>query len=222
MESIPRFETLDKRLGYFFRRGSNLLVLGPPMSGKKFFSKTFAYRGLLDGEACIFTCTNDTAENESKQFNEFGYDVKQFEAEGSLVYVDFYSKTIGLKCEEKKHVKYVSSMMDLTAYNVAVRDLTVEFWRKRKPIRLVFDSVTALLLYNEIRTVIRFLHILFGRLKNLKAISLFLVEEGMHSHEVIVTLTSMVDGVIETKNKNEKHYVKVKSETLSLEWIPLT
>ena len=218
---VTGFKVLDEKLSGFFGRGKNILVFGPPMSGKKFFSKTFVYRGLLNGEACIFTCTNNTAEGESRQFTEFGYRVGEFEEEGLLVYVDFYSKTVGLKCEEKKHVRYVSSMMDLTGYNVAVRDLTAKFWREEKPVRLVFDSVTPLLLYNEPRTVMRFLHILFGRLKSLNIISLFLIEEGMHSSEVIVTLTSMVDGVIETKNEDGKHYVRIKSEASDSGWVSL-
>jgi len=36
---VTGFKVLDEKLSGFFGRGKNILVFGPPMSGKKFFQK---------------------------------------------------------------------------------------------------------------------------------------------------------------------------------------
>ena len=212
---------MNEKFNKIFQRGNNILVLGPPLSGKKTFSKRFIFDGLTKGEAGIFTCTNNTAEEESEDFFKLGFNVKSFEEKNLLVYVDFCSRNVGLKCEDTSNVRRLTSMMDLTGYNVAVRDFVVKFWKEGKPVRLVFDSVSTLLLYNELKTVVRFFHVLFGKLRNAGAIGLFLVEEGIHSTEVLTTLTSMVNAFIEIKTENEKNYVKIRAESLNFGWFPL-
>ncbi|RLI26591.1 MAG: hypothetical protein DRO52_02330 [Candidatus Hecatellales archaeon] len=212
------FSVLDEKLGWFFKRGRNFLVVGAPMSGKKLFSRRFLYQGLLQDEAGVLTCASNSAEKEKQSFAELGMDTSKFEEEGLLVYVDFYSKTVGLPCSESSYIKYVSSLMDLPGYNVIIRDLTTQFWRREKPLRLVFDSISTLLLYNEVKTVVRFLHVLFGRLRSVGAISLILVEEGSHPAEAMASLASIADGILETKAEEGKYYLRARSELGGLEW----
>jgi len=214
------FKPLDEKLDGGLDRGMNVIVLGSPLSGKKIFSKEFLYTGLLEGEACILTCTGNMAEEEHKRFEQLGMNVSEFEEKGLLRYIDFYSRTTGLQYEEKPYIKRISSIMDLTGYNVAIRDLIAEFWRQEIPMRMIFDSVSTLLLYNKFNTVARFLHALLGRLKSVGVISLYLVEEGAHEKDEITTLIAMMDGLIEMKVEDDKRFLRFKSEQKRIDWIP--
>jgi len=213
------FQPLDEKLGGGLCRGCNFLVVGSPLSGKRIFSRRFLCSGLVNGEACVLTCTRSPAEEEHNQLRDMGLDVAEFEEKGTLYYLDFYTRTTGLEYEEKPYVKRIPSIMDLTGYNVAIRDLITKFWRKEVPMRMVFDSLSTLLLYNKFNAVARFLHALLGRLRVVKATSLFLLEEGAHPNEEVTTLMAMMNGVIEMKVEGEKRFVRYKSERERTDWI---
>ena len=215
------FRLLDERPESIIRRGSVILASGPPLSGKRIFAKRFAYAGLQSGECCIFTCTNNPAEEERREFAEYGMDVSEFESAGTMAYIDFYSRGAGIKCDETELIKRVASLMDLTGYNVALRDLLTKFWRMEKPIRIVFDSLSTLLLYNDARTVTRFLHMMLGKLRSVNATSLLVLEEGAHPPEILTIIKSMANALIEFKeDERGAQYLRVRSESAFLDWMP--
>ena len=85
--------------------------------------------------------------------------------------------------------------------------------------RLLFDSVSTLLLYNPFQTVSRFLHILFGKLRAMKVTSLFLLEEEAHERSVVVTIMGMCNGVLRVKSEDGKRLIKYESETSRMNWV---
>lgn len=221
--SFERIETgckvIDEKVGGF-RRGAIILVLGPPMGGKRDICRNFIARGLRLGDGCIVSCTNATAEQEHEEFKRIlGSDADKFLSEGRLAYIDLFSATIGLPLEEKQYIKRIPSASDLTSYNVALRELLLSMQRKELKMRLVFDSVSTLLLYNPFQTVSRFLHILFGKLRAMKVTSLFLLEEEAHERKVVVTIMGMCNGVLKVKSENEKRLIKYESEVSQTNWI---
>jgi len=220
--SFERVETgcrvIDEKIGGF-RRGAIILVLGPPMGGKRDVCRNFIARGLKLGEGCIVSCTNATAEQEHEEFKRIlGSDIDKFLEEGRLAYIDLFSSTIGLPLEEKQYIKRIPSASDLTSYNVALRELLSLMQRKRLKMRLLFDSISTLLLYNPFQTVSRFLHILFGKLRAMNVTSLFLLEEEAHERSVMVTIMGMCNGVLRIKYEDGKRLIKYESETARIDW----
>ena len=45
-----------------FEKGSNIILYGPPMSGKSLFTTQFAINAILNDEVVIFVTTNETYE----------------------------------------------------------------------------------------------------------------------------------------------------------------
>ena len=119
------YKPLDEKLSGGFDRGDNILLFGPPIAGKKVFARKFILAGLESGEACIVSCTNTTAEDESRTFRKLGVDVSEFEEKGLLVYLDFYSRLIGAPAADKPFVRRIPSIIDLASFNVALREFTV-------------------------------------------------------------------------------------------------
>lgn len=210
---------LDEKIGGL-KRGSVLLLLGPPLGGKKLFARKFIARGLELGEGCIVSVTNNTAEKEYENLKALmGEKADRFLKDGTLVYIDLYSRVIGIPAEEKPYFKRIPSVVDLASYNVALREVLSKMVLKEVQMRLVFDSISTLLLYNPFQTVSRFLHVLFGKLKAMNVVGLFLLEEEAHDKSQVTALLGMCDGVITVKMKNGGKLVKYEAEGVSLEWI---
>jgi len=213
------YEPLDEKLSGGFDRGANILLFGPPIAGKRVFARMFILTGLKSGEACIMSCTNSTAEEESRTFRRLGVDIGEFEEKGLLVYLDFHSRLIGASVTDKPFIRRIPSIIDLASFNVALREVLTEFHRKGLPIRLVFDSISTVMLYNPFQTVSRFLHVTLGRLKSLGSTSLLLLDEGAHSPSDIVTIKGMVDAVVTIKTRNGSRYLKYESEIHNVDWM---
>ena len=215
-------EPLDSKLTGGVLRGENILLMGPPLAGKRYFSRLFLYTGLQDGEAAILCCTNNTAEGEREAMAKMGLDVSKFEEEGRIAYLDFYTRILGAPLKDKANIRRLPSVMDLASFNLALREFTASFLAKELHIRLVFDSVSTLLIYNPFGMVSRFLHLVFGRLKMYKATSLFLLEEGSHSQSEVNTIVSMVDAVIRVRHDEDvnERLIRYESERVTTDWMP--
>jgi len=212
-------EKLDEKIGGL-RRGDIVLVLGPPLGGKKIFSRSFIAEGLREGESCILCCTNSTAEQEHEALKSLlEEDVDKLLEEGFLAYIDMFSGTIGLSLEERPYLRRIPSVVDLASFNVALREILSSMNRKERKIRLVFDSISTILIYNPFQTVSRFLHILFGRLKSSKVTSLFLLEEEAHEKSMVATIIGICDGVLRIKSENDVKLLKYESEIVRTDWI---
>jgi len=210
---------LDEKLGGF-RRGEIVLLLGPPLSGKKLFSRRFIVEGLRSGEGCVVCCANSTADEEKRSLEEvYGGGVSKLMEEGRLVFIDLFSATMGFTLEEGRGVKTIPSLSDLASYNVALREVLAGMQRKELRIRLSFDSLSTLLMYNPPQTVSRFLHILFGRLRSMKVTSLFLLEEA-HDKNVISLIMGFCDSVVWVRVEGSKMLIKLESESRRLDWAP--
>jgi archaellum biogenesis ATPase FlaH len=62
--------------------------------------------------------------------------------------------------------------------------------------RMIMDSLTALLIYSSLQTVMRFLHLFTGKLRKQNVLSLFLLEEGTHDHNTFNLLKTFTNGII--------------------------
>ena len=76
-------------------------------------------------------------------------------------------------------------------------------------IQLHVDSLSALMMYSNLQTVFRFLHVFTGRIKAAGALGLFLVEDGMHAAQDIVTIKQLFDGMVEIKSENDVTFLRV-------------
>jgi archaellum biogenesis ATPase FlaH len=100
--------------------------------------------------------------------------------------------------------------MDLTGIGVRMRQFFDNFLIKKnnQKIQLHINSLSAILMYSNIQTVFRFMHVFTGRIKEAGALGIFVVDSGMHDDPTITTLKQLFDGVIEIKEENDKNYIR--------------
>jgi KaiC/GvpD/RAD55 family RecA-like ATPase len=199
-------DKLDKNIKGI-RSGSNIMLIGPPMCGKEDIIKNIVYNGLKVGEAAVIVTTGEPGENVINWFIDNNLEIPM----DNLGIVDCVTKTLGVSTTDTNNIKRASSPVDLTGIGVKISQFLEDFWMKKKirKTRLCMVSLSVILMYSNIQTVFRFLHVFTGRVKNAGAIGLYVVEEGMHDKQAIATLKQLFDGVIEIKQKQDNHFIRV-------------
>jgi len=200
---------LDALIQGGFPAGSNILLIGPPMSGKSTIAMQFIHHGLTLDEAGIFVSTNDAAETVQRNMLVFGWDTAPFEKRGAMKFVDCYSMMLDAKISDTYSIRRIPSALAFTRLNVVLSELCAQFWKLQTPIRVALDSVSSLLMYANPEAVTRFLHVLGGRLKKLNAVNLLILEKGMHDARVETTLQQLSDGVINLRHEGKERSLEI-------------
>ena len=172
--------------------GTNMLLSGDLFSGKDLLSRDFLREGLSNDEACILISTNETAENlEGTKLD-------------NLCIIDSVSSRFGATVEHPffEQIRYIESPMDLTMIMVALNDFIdlLHQHKNIKRIRIVLDSVSTLLMYSNLRTVFKFLHVLTTRIRSVGGICMMLMEERAHDDIEIRTVQQLAQGLIMMEN----------------------
>ena len=196
--------------------GTNLLVTGTPMSGRDEFVQTLVYEGIENGDCTVYVTTDTSADEILEQYTC---------ENGILGVVDCVTKSQAVEePEETEKVKFASSPSDMTGVGVKVSSLLEKFRDKRgnKGNRVLVDSVSTLLMYSNLETVFRFLHVFTGRIRSIDGLGIFVIDSGMHDEKDYLTLRQLFDGVVEIECDNEDARARVVGLTEDpTEWVAL-
>ena len=176
--------------------GTNLLVSGPPLTGKRRVAYRILARGTDAGEGAIFVSTKDGAE---KVLEEYGTYASTTE-DAPIGVVDCVTKQQGGGDLEDTHrVKYASSPVDMTGIGIKLSEFLEDFYDGRgvQRNRILLHSISTLLMYSNLQTVFRFLHVFTGRVQSADALGLYVIDSTAHDDQTMNTLKQLFDGVIE-------------------------
>ncbi|WP_255196665.1 RAD55 family ATPase [Halorarius litoreus] len=174
--------------------GTNLLLSGPPLSGKEALGYETLEHGAMAGEGSIVV-TNTNSADRVRQIAP-----TLFEHDAPVGVVDCITKLQGYgTIADTELVQYASSPEDMTGIGIKSSQLIEQFSVDRGLThnRVLFASVSTLLHYSTLQTVFRFLHVLTARIENTDAIGLFLVEAGVHDSETVTTISRLFDGMLQ-------------------------
>jgi KaiC/GvpD/RAD55 family RecA-like ATPase len=187
--------TLDNALKGGFTKPSNLLLMGDPLLLKRELGMMMLNAGLQNNEAAIYITATNTAEEIRARWIEFGL-TPAFEHQGRVKFIDCYSRMIGSNASDTPSIKRVPSVIDYSKLAVAVNEWCSGYFLKNVTVRLLFDSLSTLLIYSSLQTVMRFLHIFLGQLRKQNALAFLIVEEGIHDLPTVNQLKSFSNGVL--------------------------
>lgn len=176
--------------------GTNLLVMGPSMSGKDSFAFSVLSAGIEAGEGSIYVTTKYSGEEVMEEFEDAGIDPERFGV------VDCVSQNQGMsQPADSANIKLTSSPNDMTGIGIKVSELLEEFLENKgiEQNRICLNSVSTLLMYSNLQTVFRFLHVFTGRIRSADALGIFLIDSEMHDQQEYSTLKQLFDGVVETR-----------------------
>ncbi len=200
--------------------GSNVSIYGPPFIGKEVIVNAFIAEGLKKGIPALWVITDKTPEDirEEMQYVLPGYE--EYEKLGLAKYVDAYSKGMGT-AEPDPNVTYLDDPTDHEAILKNVDKVAAQLRAEHPNYRLAFRSISTLIAYLDPGTTFKFLQPFAGKRKRDRAISLYVIEKGMHGEQEIQLLGSVMDGMVEFKVEQLKTFLSVKGvcDVQSRAWI---
>jgi KaiC/GvpD/RAD55 family RecA-like ATPase len=182
------------------------------------------YNGLKNKEAGIYISTKDSGNKIEERYANSGLPLDQYKDAYGIV--DCVSRSLGAdKTETSENIALVASAVDMTGISIAVGQFLEEFWREKqmKRIRVIVESVSNLLMYSNVQTVYRFLHVFTGKVRAVEGLGIYTIEEGMHDPTVITTLKQLVQGVIEIKEEEDRRFLRASGITpMPTKWAEYT
>ncbi|WP_321429326.1 recombinase RecA [uncultured Methanolobus sp.] len=201
---------LDELLGNI-REGTNLMMIGPPMSRKDDLLDAIVFNSQSPEGSAIIVSTREPGERVLGWFEDYGLDTST----ADIGVVDCVTKTLGMGAADTEQIKRASSPVDLTGIGVKISQFFEEMLikKKKQQVHLCINSLSTILMYSNIQTVFRFLHVFTGRVKAANGFGLYVVEDEMHDAQTIATLKQLFDGMIEIKAVGDAYAMRVVGMT---------
>lgn len=190
------------------KKGSNIMLIGPPMSGREVILYHIMHNGAaINGNAMISVTTDESATSILGWFRENKLDLPM----DMVGIVDCITKISGGIVMENDNIEMVSSPADLTGIGVKISKLFDKFLIEKKfqKIQFYMVSLSTIVMYSNLQTIFRFLHVFTRRVKSVGALGIYLVDSDMHDERVLVTLKQLFDGIIEIKSENDKNFIRM-------------
>lgn len=196
--------------------GTNLLLSGPAMSGKRTLLLQLLARGVEDGEGSVLATSRDPAKDVIDAYDE---------AVGSL---DSYLRVIDCVSTQSgnpaggERVTYVSSPGDLTGMGIEFSEVARGAQSAGiDDLRVGFDSLSPLLMYVDIERLFRFLHVFTSQIQSQGWLGVFCIDPESHDDQTINTLRQLFDGVVEVRlNEDGGRELRLRGVTDSpTEWV---
>jgi len=203
--------------------GSNISIYGPPFVGKEVIVHCFLAEGLKKGLPVLWVLTDKMPGDVREEMRFVLPSYEEYEKMGLVKYVDAYSKSMGADTTDPNAV-YIDDLTDFAAIAKNVDAIASEFRKKHSNYRLGFRSVSTLIAYLDPTTTFKFLQPFSGRRKRDKAVSMYIIEKGMHEEKEIEMLGSVMDGSIEFKVEQLRSFLSIKgiADVQSRAWIRYT
>lgn len=165
--------------------GRNLLVVGPPMSGKRSFGLSVLGGSVENGRDALVVVS-------SRRLTSVPFDPAET---GRFGVVDCTPSDV----EEEGPVVNVASPGDLTGISMPVS----RFLEGGESPAVLLDSVSSILQYADEESAFRFLSVLTSHVAGAGGVGLYTFDEGAHTEETHRTFSQLFDGRVELRNTGD-------------------
>ncbi|MFB6085765.1 MAG: RAD55 family ATPase [Halodesulfurarchaeum sp.] len=172
--------------------GTNILVSGPAMSGKRQLMFDVLSHGATRGEGSVIVTANDSGTQVYEQFGEH-------------VPNDAYVRIVDSVGSDSpgdhdEIIRSCGSPGDLTGIGIEFSQLSKETDSQGiDRVRVAFDSLTPVLMYVDLERLFRFLHVFTRQIQSMGWLGLFSIDPDSHDAQTINTLNQLFDGVIQLR-----------------------
>lgn len=175
--------------------GTNILVAGPPLTGKRRMAMEILAHGAGLGDGSVIVTTRDSSDPVLGDFRSLLADPDS----ADVGVVDCVTQHQGRSASDTDTVKYASSPVDMTGIGIKFSEFIEEFYGQRgvRQNRVLVDSLSTLLMYSDLQTVFRFMHVFTSRVGDADALGVHVIESTAHDAQAMNTMKQLFDGVVE-------------------------
>jgi KaiC/GvpD/RAD55 family RecA-like ATPase len=201
-----------------FDDGTNLLLSGPAMSGKRAILLELLARGEADSEGSVVVTSRDPADEVIREYEDaLGHE------SGFLRVVDCVSQQSGGGGGAgDDRVSTVSSPGALTGMGMEFSNVAEDAQEAGVArLRVGFDSLSPILMYVDLQRLFRFLHVFTSQIQSQGWLGVFSVDPESHDAQTINTISQLFDGVLEVRvNDDGEREVRARGVTdTPTEWV---
>lgn len=199
---------------------SAILLVGPPLSGQNEFLSSYVKQAIGSSDPMLVITTDKQPEDFISTFIS-GVDVKPYEEAKKIRFLDCYSKQVEDGIKNTPTIKRISSPIALNEISIGLSEIERDFVNLNKTHRVVVNSLSTMLMYSNPNMIGRFTQVIIGKIKKASGSCVFLIEEGMHDQNVLVTLEHLMDVVVFIKKEQDKTMVKAQGISGFSDWSEL-
>jgi KaiC/GvpD/RAD55 family RecA-like ATPase len=192
--------------------GTNVLVSGPPMSGKRQLVFDLLAPETVPADPLVVMTTDDPASRIRTEFDD--RDVRFDPASFRIV------DATGAPGDSDPSIHRVSSPADLTGMGVAFTE-TVDQMGTPDRLRLGFVSISTLLQYVDAERAFSFLHVLSRRTSAAGYLGVYSIDPTTHEDRFVNVVTSIFDAAIEIREDEGDRELRIRGlSDVAPEWQP--
>jgi len=197
--------------------GSTMLVVGPPMTGKRTLTMELLAAG-FDEEGVAVVSTDDSAADVRTSLAEFTDGSAETLPLGVVDCVGDSHGSEGLGPLDSR----VSSPADLTGIGMELTTLLERLYADHASrLRFGLLSLTTMSMYAPPEQVVRFLHVVTSRISDANGVGFVVAHADTIDEEHLQQLRSFVDGVIEVRETEESAQLRVLGHPSgTTDWTP--
>jgi len=206
---------LDEMLHGGIPNGASIILQGPTSGEKDIFANQFLGCGLNENGSIMVVVTMMSPDEWRTQMRGLGHRLSDFEKEGQLVIVDWYThKNERVRSVEVRGAVVLSSK-SITNLEIAI-DKAIKSIKdaptKRAVITVLSPAIKALGFDN----VYGFAQSIRGKFKKYNITGMFLLDKGMHDQNIVSSLHSVFDGVFDIEKERVGENMVTRLGILSL------
>ena len=127
-----------------------------------------------------------------------------------LRFIDCYSQQAGNQIQDTTDTLRISGPSALNEISIAILKIETEFYKINQKHRIIFDSLSTLLMYSNPQMIGRFLQIMIAKIKRAGGSVLFTLEEGMHDKKDMITIEHLMSSIVHIKDDKDKILIKAE------------
>lgn len=181
-------EIIDKVLPDGMPSTSTTLILSDPGAGEENLLAYFVSQHIQSTMPVVYVTLDNFPPNIRQIAQSQSREILDW---SSLIFVDCYSKTVGVESEES----YVVDPENLSAISIAISDIM----SKRTISLMVIDSFNTLIRKRGIRSAIELLRVLVARARQARCLCFVTMNRKAFHPALVASAQDIVDGVIELK-----------------------
>jgi KaiC/GvpD/RAD55 family RecA-like ATPase len=181
-------EIMDDLLPNGVPLASTLLILSDPGAGEENLLADFVSRYLSVGKSIVYVTLDNFPANIRQNIEPRLTSKVDW---SSLIFVDSYSKTIGVESDEE----YITDPENLSAISIAISDIL----NKSTISMIVVNSFNTLVQKRGFGSAMEFLRVLIARSRQSRCLCLATMNRKAHHPAMLASAQDIVDGVVELK-----------------------